>query len=430
MTEALNLPIRLSDTAPACDRPNILYVTHRVPYPPDKGDRIRNHHLLRFLAPRANVYLACLADEVPGDDAIGALRRLTARLGIVSVGSWAQQLRMLGSVFCGRSASEGAFASSELRTLLASWAQSIRFDVVMTSASSLAPYLRLPALRDVPAVVDLMDVDSQKWFDYAAAGGPRSWLYQLEGRRVRHLEQALPFWTRGVTLVSKAEAAIYRRSCPGGRVVVATNGVDLEYYRPIEAGTQPACVFVGALDYRPNIEGVCWFCREVWPRVRRRQPQAELWLVGRRPASAVRRLAQMPGVQMVGQVPDVRPYLARAALAVVPLNLARGVQNKVLEALAMAKAVVASPPALAALETQPGAQLLAASTPGQWEEAVVSLLGDEERCRQLGAAGRAFVETHHHWDRCLEPFAELLGLPEVAVLPSDSSLIAAESAAA
>src|SRR5262249_39481538 len=153
-----------------------------------------------------------------------------------------------------------------------------------------------------------------------------------------------------------------------------------------------------------------WFCSDVWPRIRRRHQRAELWLVGRRPATAVRRAARTPGVQLVGQVPDIRPYLARAAVAVGPLRLARGVQNKVLEALAMSKATVASPTALAALQVQPGVHLLAASSPAQWEEAVVGLLDDIDKCRQLGTAGRAYVEEHHHWDRCLEPFDDLLGL--------------------
>lgn len=416
----------LSETpATPFGRPNVLYLTHRVPYPPDKGDRIRTYHLLRFLAQRANVYLACLADESAGDDAVGALRRLTARLAVVRVGRWARRLRMAGSLLAGRTASEGAFASGELAGVLDNWARAVRFDVVLASASSLGPYLRRPTLRDVPAAVDLIDVDSQKWFDYAAAGGPASWLYQVEGRRLRRLERSLPTWTRGVALVSEAEAAVYRDFCEPGRVVAATNGVDLDYFRPADQGTQPACAFVGALDYRPNVDAACWFCRDVWPRVMRRQPRAELWLVGRRPTAAVRRAARAPGVQMVGQVPDVRPYLARAAVAVVPLRLARGVQNKVLEALAMAKATVASPPALAALGVQPGAHLLAASTPAQWEEAVVGLLGDPDRRRQLGAAGRAYVEEHHHWDRCLEPFAGLLGLPDEAPVA-----VAAESWAA
>lgn len=429
MFEDENMLLDGFDNETPAGRPNVLYLTHRVPYPPDKGDRIRTYHLLRFLTQRANVYLACLADEPTSDDTIGALRRLCARLAVVRVGGWSRRLRIAGSLLAGRTASEGAFASPELSGVLGNWTKSIRFDVALTSSSSLVPYLRQPGLEKVPATVDLIDVDSQKWLDYATDGsGPTAWLHRLEGVRLRRLERTLPSWTRGVALVSEAEAQLYRRFCTPGRIVAATNGVDLDYFQPTTQGMQPACVFVGALDYRPNVDAACWFCKEVWPRIHRRLPGAEFWLVGRRPTAAVRRAARRPGVQLIGQVPDVRPYVGRASVAVVPLRLARGVQNKVLEAMAMAKPTVASPPALAALGAQPGAHLIAASTPGEWEEAVVSLLEDPGACRDLGLAARSYVEKHHHWDRCLEPFADLLGLPEPTVLPAEG--IATESCAA
>jgi sugar transferase (PEP-CTERM/EpsH1 system associated) len=269
-------------------------------------------------------------------------------------------------------------------------------------------------LRGVPSVVDLVDVDSQKWLDYAERDrGPRAWLYRTEGRRLRRLEQGLPDWARAVTLVSEAEAEVYRRIRPGSAALAVTNGVDLETFRPDLSAPEHGCVFVGALDYRPNVDGACWFCRAVWPEVRRRVP-ARLALVGRRPAPAVRRLGREPGVEVIGPVADVRPYLARAAVVVAPLRIARGVQNKVLEALAMGKAVVASPQALEGLRAEPGVHVLAASTPQEWAEAVARLLGDEPLRRQLGAAGRRYVEGHHRWEVCLEPFAEVLGLPRAA----------------
>jgi polysaccharide biosynthesis protein PslH len=274
--------------------------------------------------------------------------------------------------------------------------------------------LRLAGLRDVPAVVDLVDVDSQKWFDYAAVSRrPLSWLYGAEGRRLRRLEASLPSWARAVTLVSEAEADLYRAFSMPGEVRAVSNGVDLEYFRPQPRhAVEPACVFVGALDYRPNVDAVSWFCTEVWPEVRCRRPLAEVWLVGRRPTPVVQRLGEAPGVRVVGQVPDVRPYLARAACAVMPLRLARGLQNKVLEALAMGKAVVASPPALAGLNRRLDAPVLTAASPTEWVDRVVRLLDNEALRRQLGALGRTYVEEHHRWDTCLEPFESLLGLSE------------------
>jgi sugar transferase (PEP-CTERM/EpsH1 system associated) len=213
-----------------------------------------------------------------------------------------------------------------------------------------------------------------------------------------------------VTLVSEAEADLYRQIGAHGSILAIANGVDLEYYRPGSVTTEQGCVFVGALDYHPNVDGACWFCREVWPQIHRARPEARMYLVGRRPLPAVRRLAEVPGVEVVGQVPDVRPYLSRSAVAVVPLRLARGVQNKVLEALALCKATVASPQSLTGLRAKHGEHLLAASSASEWVEAVLRLQREPALRRQLGSAGRRYVEEHHQWDRCLEPFLQLMGL--------------------
>jgi sugar transferase (PEP-CTERM/EpsH1 system associated) len=404
-------------------RPDLLYLVHRLPFPPDKGDRIRAFHILRHLSGRARVHLACLADEPVEPAAVEALREYCERVAVVRLGGWSRWRRALGSLAFGGTATEGMFKSPALREILRDWAAETRFHAALASASSMVPYLRLPGLRDVPAVIDLVDVDSQKWFDYAAAGrGPKAWLYRLEGRRLRRLERGLPAWARAVTLVSEAEADIYRRFCAGGVVRAVANGVDLDYFRPRPQGGGAECVFVGALDYRPNVDAACWLCQEVWPEIRRRRPEARVALVGRRPAAPVLRLAELPGVEVVGQVPDVRPHLAGAAVAVVPLRIARGLQNKVLEALAMGKATVVSPQALEGVQARPGADLLTASSPREWVENVLGLLDDPVRREQLGRSGRRYVETHHCWDDCLEPFEPLLGLTDpirAACAPED-----------
>jgi sugar transferase (PEP-CTERM/EpsH1 system associated) len=393
-------------------RPDILYVVHRVPYPPDKGDRIRTFHLLKSLSQRATVHLACLADEPPAEGAIEALQGYCERVAVIRLSRWSRWPRTLGSLALGRTATEGAFHSPALHATLRQWARRTRFHAALASSSSMVPYLRIAELRDVPTVIDLIDVDSQKWLDYADADrGPRAWLYRTEGRRLRRLERSLPSWARAVTVVSEAEAELYRGFCPGETIQAISNGVDLDAFRPAHSIDEQGCIFVGALDYRPNVDGACWFCQEVWPEVRRRHPQATVSLVGRHPAPAVRRLGRLPGVEVIGTVPDVRPYLASAAVAVVPLRIARGIQNKILEAMAMGKAVVASPEALTGLRAELDVDAMAASTPSEWIEAVSRLLDDEILRRRLGAAGRRYIENHHHWDACLEPFATLLGMP-------------------
>ena len=388
----------------------VLYLTHRVPYPPDKGDRIRNYHVLRQLARRGRVWLACLADE-PTTPAIEAeLGQLCERVAIVPVsrGRW---LRAGLSLLSGRSISEGAFAERGLRTAIRDWSKETKFGAAVVSASSLAPYLKVPELADVPKIVDLVDVDSQKWHDYAdASHGPKRWLYRLEASRVRKLERELPKWTRAVAMVSRAEAEVFDSFAGAGTATVAANGVDLEYFH-LAAGLpavdktagKPVAIFVGAMDYRPNVDAVAWFAREMWPTIRAKWPEAEFRIVGRKPSPEVQRLAELPGVKVLGGVPDVRPFVTDASVVVAPMRLGRGIQNKVLEAMAMGKAVIVAPPALAALKAEPGVHLLAATTPQEWVEAVCGLFANPDRCRELGAAAREFVDAHHHWETCLEP---------------------------
>ncbi len=397
-------------------RPPLLYIVHRFPYPPDKGDRIRTFNLLRFLSGHAAVHVACLADEPVDEGALATLKRYCERIEVVPIGRRTRWLRALQSFAAGKTVSEGAFESPTLRRTVRAWSAEVRFRVAVASASSMAPYLMVPELATVPKAVDLIDVDSQKWFDYAAASrGPKAWLYRVEGRRLRRLEERLAAVCRALTVVSEHEADIFRDFADVPTLHAVPNGVDLDYFQPITAGEERACVFVGALDYRPNVDGALWFCREVWPTLRAREPQLTLYLVGRRPVPAVCELGRLPGVVVVGQVPDVRPHVARAAVTVVPLRIARGVQNKVLEAMALGRPVIASPESLAGLRAEPGVHALAASTPGEWVEAISSLLKDEDWRRRLGRAAREYVEEQHRWDVCLAPMLPLLGLEPAVV---------------
>jgi sugar transferase (PEP-CTERM/EpsH1 system associated) len=356
------------------------------------------------MAKRARVWLGCLADEPTPPESLNALRELCERVAVVPVGARSRWVRAGFSLLTGASLSEGLFSSGELRSTLRQWCREAEFATVVISSSALVPYLRDPAIAKIPAVVDLIDVDSQKWLDFAAASRvPKKWLYKLEAARVRKVERSLAGRVRAATVVSRAEANVYDSFTHTGAATVATNGVDLDYFAPVEGEQQLACAFVGALDYMPNEDAAIWFAKEIWPAIHARFPTAEFRIIGRRPTPAVQALAAIPGVNIVGQVPDVRPAVASAAVVVVPLRLARGVQNKVLEAMAMAKAIVAAPPALAALNTTNHVHLIAAATPQEWVDRVSELFTNEARRRELGHAAREYVETHHHWERCLQP---------------------------
>jgi sugar transferase (PEP-CTERM/EpsH1 system associated) len=397
-------------TASASTR--VLSITHRFPFPPDKGDRIRNYHVLRELAGAARVWLVALADEPVAADHLAVVRDLCERVEVVPVGGRSRWLRAGLSMLGGRSLSEGLFHEPALDTLLNRWTAETEFAASVVSASSLTPYQRRPGLRSIPAFVDLVDVDSQKWFDFAAASRPpKRWVYQLESRRVRRLEREIAGWASGVMIVSRAEADVYDSFTTSGTATVATNGVDLSYFSP-QPGvlTKPACAFVGAMDYFPNVDAAVWFATEVWPWVRERHPAAEFRVVGRQPTAEVRKLAEQPGVVVTGGVPDVRRYVADAALAVCPIRVARGLQNKVLEAMALGKATVAAPAAVAALQTVNGRDLVSPRTADEWVTTVCDLLNDTDRRTELGRAARKYVEDHHCWHRCLQPFVEKMNL--------------------
>jgi sugar transferase (PEP-CTERM/EpsH1 system associated) len=310
-----------------------------------------------------------------------------------------------------------------LRRTVRAWSHKVRFDAIYVFCSSMGQYLRCDKLDSVPAIVDLVDVDSQKWFDYAAAapkslgGTLKRRLFEVEGRRVRHLERELAAKANAITVVSESEADLLRSVCPDSPVYAVGNGVDLDYFAPDRNGvsnaaqqdsSDPEIVFVGVLDYRPNVDGVCWFSKEVWPIIRDRFPTARFTLVGRRPASAVLDLVQQPGVRVAADVPDVRPFLSSADVVVVPLAIARGVQNKVLEAAAMGKPIVASPQALEGLELVGGDEVLSASTPAEWVESVGSLLGHPQHRIGLGRKALERVRNRYNWESRLSPLDGIL----------------------
>lgn len=386
----------------------ILFLAHRVPYPPDKGDRIRSYHLLEHLARRGRVDLAFLADGPTGGATLAALGRLCHRVESAPLSRAGRWARAAASLARGRSLTEGLFDAPTLRATVDRWLRETRYDLVVCFSSAVLPYVlgRGPGGR---LIADLVDVDSQKWLDYAArTSGPVAALFRLEGRRVRRLERDAGLEASAVVLATSDEAALYRRVCPEARVEAISNGTDLEFFRP---GREAACgglVFVGQLDYRANVLGLCWFCREAWPAIRSRLPGATLRIVGRSPGASVRRLGAVPGVEVVGPVADVRPYLDDARVVVVPLPVARGVQNKILEAMAMGRPVVASPAALEGLDVVRGRDALSADGPDEWSATLAGLWDDPGRRAEIGRNARRYVETNHRWRACLGRFDELI----------------------
>lgn len=407
-------------------KPRVLYVTHRVPFPPNRGDRIRTWNILKFLATRADVDLACLADEPVEPNTLDMLRRTTRRLAVIPHSGPRRYIRGALSLLRGHTVTEGLFHSSVLRKTIQAWNSDTHYNAALASSSGIASCVLPPVLAHASRVwVDLIDVDSQKWADYSSASRwPMSVVYRSEGRRLRALETELAERTERLLVVTEAERRLFESFCSTDRVQAVGNGVDTDFFAPgkMTADTH-SCVFVGVMDYRPNVDAVCWFAHEIWPALRARYPQATFTIVGRSPAPEVSELNSVDGISVTGAVDDVRPWLQQAGCVVVPLRIARGVQNKVLEAMACGCPVICSPAPLQGLAVEPGLQLLQADTVDEWVQSVSCVFEDRRRAEELGIAATAWVEMNHRWEACLEPLHDLLNPhsqptgPELEVSP-------------
>ncbi|GAB6186812.1 TIGR03087 family PEP-CTERM/XrtA system glycosyltransferase [Thermopirellula anaerolimosa] len=416
-------------------RPNILFLVHRTPYPPNRGHRIRSYNLIKYLSQFAVVDTAFLADEPCTEDVRAGLREFCDRVVAVPVDARRRWLRGMWSLAAGRSLTEGLFFSPRLKREIAALGSSRTYDWAIAFCSSMAPYLTYTGVPCDRWVVDLVDVDSQKLFDYATwARWPARSLCRWEGRRLRRWESAVAHQARWITLVSEDECRVFRRFCPTANVVALENGVDGDYFHPRavavetdhartdlgdDAATDPTCVFTGALDYRANVDGLMWFLSQVWPQVRALHPDAEFRIVGAGAGPSLREAAAKAGAVLTGDVPDVRPYLA-AAVVVAPLRIARGVQNKVLEGMAMARPVIASPQALEGLAVSPGDDVVEARQPSDWVAALDHLWRSPSERRRLGNNARRLVETRYTWTARLQPLQSLLSFSE----PKKQSFIA------
>jgi sugar transferase (PEP-CTERM/EpsH1 system associated) len=405
----------------------LLFLTHRLPYPPDKGDRIRSWHMLDHLARRWEVDLGCLSDD-HGDAAhLPLLRQRCATVHCEPVaGGLRAAARTLWRARPGLPLTLGWFHAPGLQAWVEAALATGRHDAVFVYSSAMAPYVMGRAGRGQPRrVLDLVDVDSEKWQAYAAAAQPpRRQLWAREARTLLAFERRAARFFDRTLLVSEAECARFLALAPeaSGRAGWVENGVDLGFFDPALPHANPyppgapALVFTGTMDYLPNIEAVRDFAREVMPRLRAAPGPGgtpEFHIVGARPTAEVRALAGLPGVHVTGRVPDTRPYIAHAAAAVAPLRVARGIQNKVLEAMALARPVIASSPAFEGIQARAGRDLLVADGAEATARAVQAVLRGE--WPGLGPAARAAVARGHDWAATLRPLDAMLRLPVPAM---------------
>ncbi|HWN41819.1 MAG TPA: TIGR03087 family PEP-CTERM/XrtA system glycosyltransferase [Thermoanaerobaculia bacterium] len=390
----------------------LLYLCHRVPYPPDKGDKIRAFNEIRSLSKRHRVHLLTLADsEVPD---LSALEQMCERVEVFPVQRTGAYMRAALGIFSSRPLTLAFFDSAELRQRAEELARTERFDLVVVYSSSMAPYAEPFQEAGTPAVLDMVDVDSSKWAQYSRyAPLPMRPVYALEARRLQEYEASLVDRFERIVLATGNETRLLKAFAPEAQAATVPNGVDLDFFRPLDLprSPHPTIVFTGQMDYFANVDGMVHFSRDLFPRLRERFPDLELLIVGRSPAPAVRALNELPGVHVTGAVGDVRPFLARAWAFVAPLRIAQGVQNKVLEAMAMNVPVVCTDRVFAGLSEggfRHGRDLLAASSDQGLEDSLASLLGDAQARASLAEHARRRLSLSYRWTTNMDRFEEIL----------------------
>ncbi len=394
----------------------LLYLVHRIPYPPNKGDKIRSFNILKFLARHYEIHLATFVDDDDDWQYLPALEEYCADIYAAPLNPVAAKLKSLPALLGSAPLSLPYYR----HTGLADWVEAKRiqheFHAVLVFSSAMAQYVMGERWSGMRRVIDFVDVDSDKWRQYAGSKSwPMSWVYRREGRTLLSYEREVASSFNNSFFVSQQEAELFKGQAPeaAARVSFVNNGVDTDYFTPQQDYVSPyaegdqVMVFTGAMDYWANVDAVSWFAGRVLPNVRQRHARARFYIVGSRPTRQVQQLGDKDGVTVTGAVADIRPYLAHARAAVAPLRLARGVQNKVLEAMAMARPVVATPQALDGLAAQLGKEVLQAENEAAFAGTLDRLL-QHDRVDGIGQAARARVMASYCWQHNLSHLEYML----------------------
>lgn len=391
---------------------NLLYLVHRLPYPPNKGDKVRSYHLLKHLTARHRVFLGTFVDDPDDEVHLDTVRDLCPDLHVVRLKPAVAKLRSLAALLTHDALGLRYYQNAGLQDWVDQVLSENHIDATVIFSSVMAQYVDPVQGSAKPAMlVDFVDVDSAKWTQYAANHRwPMSWLYQREGERLLAYERAVAARSQRSFFVTENETALFQKMAPecAHQVEAMSNGVDSDYFAPNGGRTSPfvddpsipaqiPVVFTGAMDYWPNIDAVSWFVADILPKLLPSWPQLRFYIVGRSPPAAVQALAS-DVVTVTGTVPDVRPYLQHAAVVVAPLRVARGIQNKVLEAMAMGRPVVTSAACAQAIDAKVGEELISAATADDFVREVDALLRAPAQAASIGASGRQRVVENYSWE--------------------------------
>lgn len=397
---------------------DILFLSHRIPFPPDRGDKIRSHHLLKALAQIAPVHAATFG-ETAADMAEESALEGVAKSHLLIQRDKALPIAGIEALLTGKPVSLTAFDDVRLREWVGRTLAEQPIRTIVVFSGQMGQYV--PDDFDGRVVIDLCDVDSAKFDAYAAEGRlPRSLIDRREGRILAAEEARLADRSNEVLLVSEAEAELFRSRLPDGsarKVSALRNGIDAHFFdpegatspSPFAGGAGPHLVFTGQMDYPPNVSAVQRVAASLLPSIRQEFPDAQFHIVGRAPIDKVMRLNAVAGVKVWGEVPDVRPFIRAADAILAPLTIARGIQNKVLEAMAMARPVIVSPEAATGIDATDGIHFAVGDSDDALVKLIIATLSDGEAAKTMGVAARRYVLQNQSWEAMLAPLPALLG---------------------
>lgn len=405
---------------------NILFVCHRFPFPPNRGGKIRPFHMIRHLSQKHRVVVATLAHSQEELEQGAGLKQHCSEVLAEVVPSPVRWMHAVGALPSAAPSSARYFDSARLQSRIMELQSRMAIDAVIVHCAFVAEYVK--NVRAPFKMMDFGDLDSKKWLDYSRyTAFPFSAGYALESFKLERVERGLARAFNHCTVTAQGELESYRELGATTSCTVIPNGVDSDYFHLPEQQTENlrTIVFLGRMDYFPNVAGITDFAKNVFPLVRRRVPEAQLRIVGSNPVAKIRALEKLGGISVTGYVPDVRPHVAGAAVAVAPLSIARGTQNKVLECMAMGIPVVASPQVAKGVQASPGRHLLVGATAEEFADQVVKLLEDAQLRARIRDAARRQVVSAHSWDESMKLMDEILeghsernrlaGSPESAV---------------
>ena len=392
----------------------ILFLVHRIPFPPNKGDKIRSYHLLLSLLENYDVFLGTFIDTPEDEGYRQKVSQLCKDSFFETITPLKCKLKSLTGLLSSQALSIPYYSSAAMQQWVDNTIEKYNIKKVLLFSSPMAQFVEHH--RDTVRVMDFVDIDSDKWQQYCKSHrGIMRWIYSREAEYLLNYEKKIARAFDASLFVSEQEASLFKELCPEARnkIYGLSNGVNIDFFSPKQSSESPyengkkVLVFTGAMDYWANCDAVQWFANEVFEKLYQQDTQYEFYIVGSNPGATVKELGALPGITVTGRVDDVRPYIKHAFLAVAPLRIARGIQNKVLEAMSMGKIVIATENAMEGIKTPDWLQGMVTSSASSQVE-LIKTIATSDRMKQMESDSRQWIVENYSWSSTLKPLEQIL----------------------